>query len=143
MRPARAALAPRFLRAWYLATPAFAVLDLVLGLNVRITFIDAVPARLAYYAFAFGCGLAVLRWPGRAALVGLLESGGNIVWLILGVGLQYLAALDAALADTVVQAPLFTTAEVINLLVSTIVLIVSYAGAQVRLGRSLARPHSW
>jgi hypothetical protein len=135
---ARPALAPRVLRAWYLATPLFAVLDLILGLNVRVTFLDSTVARLAYYAFAFGCGLAVLRWPRRAGLVGLLESSGNIVWLILGVGAQYLAALDAALAEDLARASVFSTAEVVNLLVSAAILIVSYIAAQARLGHGVA-----
>jgi hypothetical protein len=137
--PDRAALAPRFLRAWYLATPGFAVLDFALGLNVRVTFLDSVPGRLAWYAFACACGLAVLRWPGREALVGLLESGVNMAWLIFAVMLQYLSAVDSALADDVLPSAPFTTAGIVNLIVSALVLIVSYVAAQARLGQRFAR----
>ena len=81
----------RAIQAYYLATPAFAVLDFVAGVNVRTAFLGDGPlGRLLYYALAFACGLATARWPARAPLVGLLESGVNIAWLILAVGIRYL-----------------------------------------------------
>lgn len=136
--PARPGTA-RFLRAWYLATPALAVLDLAFGLNVRATFLDHWPSRLAYYVLAFACGLAVQRWPARAALIGLIESGVNIAWLVLAVGLRYLGFIDAALAeDPTISVP-FTGDEVINLVISAMVLIVSYVGAMAQL----RGPRAW
>lgn len=125
--------AARLLRAWYLATPVLVLLDLLFGLNVRAAFLDTWPSRVAYYAMAFACGLAVQRWPGRAALVGLVESGVNIAWLIVAVGLRYLGALDAALADDATGAVPFTGNEIVNLVLSAVVLIVSYIGAMARL----------
>ena len=136
--PRRALVSQRALQTFYLATPGFVLLDLVAGINLRTTFLDEEPGlKLIYYAIAFGCGLAVTRWPARSALIGLLESGTNIVWLILGIALRYLTALDAALADQGDGAPPFTPAEVVNLLVSAGILMVSYTTAQSRLGREL------
>lgn len=125
--------AARLLRAWYLATPVLVLLDLAFGLNVRAAFLDTWPSRLAYYAMAFACGLAVQRWPGRAALVGVVESGVNIAWLIIAVSLRYLGALDAALADDPAAGAPFTGNEIVNLVLSAVVLIVSYFGAMARL----------
>jgi hypothetical protein len=124
--------APRLLLAYYLATPLFVVLDLVAGINLRTTFLDGAPAlKAAYYAASLGCGAAIARWPARAALIGLLESGTNIGLLILGVGLAYLRVLDAALADTPLP-PVFTTASALNLALSAVVLGTSYVGAMSR-----------
>ncbi len=129
----------RALQAYYLATPLFAVLDFAAGINVRVAFLDGGwPLRLAYYAFAFVAGVAAARWPARAALVGLVESGANIALLVLGVGVRYLAAIDAAAADAGLPAPPFDQLEVVNLLLSAVVLAVSYIGAQARPGEGSA-----
>jgi hypothetical protein len=53
--------------------------------------------------------------------------------------LQYLSAVDSALADAVLPAAPFTTAGIVNLIVSAVVLIVSYVAAQARLGQRFAR----
>lgn len=125
--------APRLLLGYYLATPLFVVLDLVAGINLRTTFFDGAPAlKAAYYAASLGCGAAIVRWPTRAALVGLLESGANIGLLILGVGLAYLRVLDAALADGPLP-PVFTSASAMNLALSAVMLSTSHVGAMSRL----------
>lgn len=135
-RPGRGAAARRGLQAFYLATPAFALLDLAAGVNLRTTFLDDAPGlKLLYYASAFTCGLAVSRWPRRAALVGLLESGINVGWLAAGVVLRYLAALDAVLGETTAAAAPLTVPETLNLVVSAAVLMVSHVAAQAGLVR--------
>jgi len=125
----------RLLQGFYLATPAFALFDLGFGINLRTTFLDAGPAaRLLYYGVAFGCGIATLRWPRRAALIGFLESGTNIGWLVVGVMLRYFQALDSALGEAA-PVPPFTEPEMVNLVVSAGVLMISYMAAQGRLAR--------
>ncbi len=109
------------------------VLDLALGINLRTTFLDGAPAlKVAYYAAALGCGAAIARWPARAELIGLLESGANIALLVLGVGLAYLRLVDAALADAPIP-PVFTTASALNLAVSALMLAASYLSATSRV----------
>jgi hypothetical protein len=119
---------------YYLATPVFAMLDLALGLNLRVTFLGDAPAlRLLYYGFAFGCGAAMAHWPGRTAIVGLIESGANIALLVIGVSLTYLRAVEQALSEVGPVAPPFGTPEIVNLVISALALSVSYIAAQARL----------
>lgn len=126
----------RVVLAWYLATPVFAVLDLVFGVNVRLAFLDQQPAlRMTWYALAVGCAAAVARWPARAGVIGLAESAASIALLVVGAGTAYLRALDAALAEPAVIAPPFSPADVANLILSAGVLIVSYIAAQARVSR--------
>jgi hypothetical protein len=122
--------------AWYLATPVFATLDLVFGVNVRLSFLEQQPAlRIGWYAIAVGCAAAVARWPARAGMIGLSESAASMALLVVGAGTAYLRALDAALAEPAVIAPPFSPAEVTNLILSAGALIVSYIAAQARVSR--------
>lgn len=125
--------ARRVLLAYYAATPVFALLDLAVGVNVRVTFFDATPAlKLTYYLVAFACAGAIWRWPDHAARVGLVESGANIALLVLGVGLAYLRLLDAAGAEGPMPLSPLRGPEVINLVVSAAVLAFSYLMARSR-----------
>jgi hypothetical protein len=132
----RLGLPGRVVLGWYLATPVFALLDLAFGINVRASFLDEQPAlRLAWYALALGCAAAVTRWPARAGVIGLSESAASIALLVLGAGVAYLGALDAALGEPAVVAPPFSPADVANLVLSAGALIASYIAAQARVSR--------
>jgi hypothetical protein len=135
---ARRAVEPRAVRAvtlYYLfGTPLFFLGDLMLGLSIRAAFLDNRPMwRFAYYALAFACGLAAARWPRWSGIVALVESGGNIVLLIFGIMLSYLAAIDAVSADAPIISP-FGATSVVNLALSAIVLTISYVRHQVDRG---------
>jgi hypothetical protein len=78
---------PTPLACFYLATPLFAVADHALGFSCRVAFLDGHPLGKALYYL--GCtllGLLHLR-RGRnwAPVLGLLESAGNILLLVLSV----------------------------------------------------------
>lgn len=120
-------LGGRALAWYYLAgTPLFLVADLAFGLSVRAAFLDERPLlRFGYYAVAFACGLVMTWRPAWSGVVGLAESGANIVLMIFAVMLGYFAALDAALAEAPLRAPL-GGASGVNLVISALVLIVSY-----------------
>ena len=121
-RPSRVLL----LRTYYLVTPAFAALDLLLGINVRAAFMPQhLSARLGYYALALLFGLAMSRWPHRTAQLGLLESGANMAMLIIGVWTSYWAMLDAAGEHGIVTTP-FTPAALTNLVLSAAILTMSH-----------------
>ena len=127
--------AARLVFGYYLATPLFALLDFGFGINVRAAFLDGQPLlKVAWYALALVCALAMARWPGRAGLVGLAESGANIALLVIGTMTAYLGAVDAALSDSVMEPP-FSPADAVNLVVSSGALIVSYIAAQARASR--------
>lgn len=131
-------LAGRALLAYYAATPVFAALDLALHLNLRVSFFEhARGIRIGYYVIACVCALLVARWPARAALVGFVESIGNIALLIIGVFVAYLGALDAALAERALPTTPFSPAAVLNLVVSASALLVSYLAAQARVSRAI------
>ena len=130
---ARALRWSRFVRGYYLATPLFAALDLGWGINVRTAFLAGLPGlRIAYYVVAFGCGLAVRRWPRQAAQAALVESGTNIALLVLGVGAAYLSAIDAA-ANGGPMPDALTPAAMANVALSAAVLGASHIANQARL----------
>ena len=131
--------ARRAIQAYYLATPLFAAMDLAGGVNLRTAFMDSGPAaRLAYYAAAFAIGLAAARWPARAHIAAVVESGIDIGWLAIGVGTRYLAALEEAGAENTLPGAPFAGLEVANLLLSALVLAVGYIAAMARAGRNQA-----
>jgi hypothetical protein len=122
-------------RAYYLATPLFLLLDLALGVSVRASFLDPAPAlKVMYYVLAFACGLAMTRWPRHAGRIGLVESGANIILVVLGVGVSYLALMDADEGPALAASP-FTDATAVNLVISAASAIVSYIAAHARLSK--------
>ncbi len=114
----------RVLPWYYAATVLFLVLDYALGINIRIAFLDAMPAaRLGYYGFCFAClGLIVLR-PAWATLVGTFESLVTLIALILGMGLRVLVPNDAIFAE---NAGFVTVQEMINFLISGSIAYLSW-----------------
>lgn len=91
-------LAVRPLLAYYLGgTPLFFLLDVVWDVSVRASFLDDLPARVAYYAVCLACGLVVWRSPGWGGLVGLAESVANLTLLVVGF-MAPILSLPAALA---------------------------------------------
>jgi hypothetical protein len=133
--PAAPGLAARALRAFYLATPLFAALDWLVGINVRTAFLEGSHGlKWAWYAGDAAAGLALWRWPQHAALVGLVESGASIAWLVIGVMTTYYRAIDQVAAGSVTAVP-FTAEASANLVLSAIALIVSYVVARARLVR--------
>jgi hypothetical protein len=130
--------AARLLRGVYLATPLFALADLVFGINVRTPFFDATPAlKWVYYPAAFAAGIAIGRWPRLAAHVGFAESGLNIALTILAVGLAY-TRLTTDTENPALSSP-FTPEAVAALPLSAVILILSYVTSQADLSR--ARSH--
>jgi hypothetical protein len=80
---------------YYAATILFVLLDYVLGVNLRIAFLEPFPlARLLYYAICFAC-LAFMLWrPGWAALIGGIESLVALVALTFSMMLRILIVTD-------------------------------------------------
>ena len=122
--------------AYYLlATPLFALLDFVVGANIRVAFLDGHPAlRAAYYAIAIACGAVVLARPRLAPVVGVTESVANIGFLIIGVFVAYLGMLDDAGGPGDIANP-FTQRAIVNLVISAGWGYASYTNAVRRLRR--------
>ena len=105
----------RILSLYYAGTALFLLLDYVLGINVRIAFLDPWPlARLGYYAFCFACLVLIVWRPAWAAAVGTVESLITLVALILGMGLRILVPNDAIFEE---MAPIVTIEELVNFMI--------------------------
>jgi hypothetical protein len=129
----------RAVRTLYLATPLFALADLLLGLNLRTAFLDATPPlKWGYYVGATAAGVLTWRWPRLTAAVGLAESSLNIALTALAVGLAYTRLTD--LADARVTSP-FNAESIAGLLLSTGVLTLSYVTSKAALSRA-SRDHA-
>jgi hypothetical protein len=89
------------LQAYYLATPAFYLLDRFFDINLRASVFDHKPAlNLAYYGMSFLCGIFTVIFRKAAILIGLFESTLNIVLLIVGFGMNYAAMINSAANDS-------------------------------------------
>lgn len=94
----RRELPATLLRAYYAATIVFLVLDYGFGLNVRLAFLEPVPAwRAAYYGVCFGC-LGLMLWrPSLASIVTTVESLLTLALLIIAMALRVMIYSDAML----------------------------------------------
>lgn len=125
----------RLVRGYYLATPAFLLADLLLGVDVRTPFLDALPAlKWGWYAVAMLIGLACWRWPRWTAHLGLAEAGLDIVVLVLSVGTAYINAATSESGATTLRA-----GSVVNLVLSATMLMASYLVAQSHLSTTTRR----
>ena len=62
-------------RYYYLLTPAFILLDYVVGINIRVAALDAMPGcKNLYYGFCVLCGVVVFVLPAASAVVAFVES---------------------------------------------------------------------
>ena len=128
----------RFLAFYYLATPAFLVLDLVLGVNVRTAFLGGSSWRFGYYALSLGCGWLAWRRPALGPPVGMVESGVNVALLIVGIYLPVINA-ETALEGGAVPAVL-TPLGLTNAALSGLVFAGSfYANQAALVGRRYRR----
>lgn len=124
------------LLAYYLGTPVFAVLDFALGLNVRAVFLPNAAARTAYYLASVGCGLLAWRRPGLGPIVGMAESGINVLLLALGILVPVwdtMQALGSEGAAPVTVSPVLTPEGMVNAALSGLVFVVSFYGNQAAL----------
>jgi hypothetical protein len=123
-----------FLHAYYWATPAFAALDLLVGVPLRAAALPDPYARLAYYAFCLGCAALLQLRPRAAAIVALAESSVNIMLLILSVYLPVIGVLDLAETGDV-GGPQLTPIRLANFALSGFVLYRAFLASEYALSR--------
>jgi hypothetical protein len=89
------------IKAYYWTTPIFLLLDLLFGIDIRVSaFIHHPSYKFLYYVFCFAC-MALMVWkPGLSAAVGLFESSINIVILCSGMMLSVYLAGDLIVEGT-------------------------------------------
>ncbi len=110
--------------SYYAATVIFLLLDLALGINVRVAFLEALPlARMAYYGVCFAC-LALMLWrPGWTVLIGAFESLVTLSALIISMAMRTLLITDRVLET---GGGYVTMPEIYNFLISGAVAYIAW-----------------
>jgi hypothetical protein len=105
----------RSLTLYYAATIFFLALDFVLGVNLRVAFLEAFPAaRLVYYALCIGLFALMLWRPAWSIIISALESLVALVALTLAMGVRVMIVTDEMI-DT--GRGFVTTEEIFNYLI--------------------------
>ncbi|MGI9220404.1 MAG: hypothetical protein ACR2QS_05145 [Woeseiaceae bacterium] len=77
------------LLSYYGGTLVFLLLDVALGLSIRIAFLDANTSfRMMYYGFCMACFLLMIWKPALTVLIGAIESLITLAALIVVMGLR-------------------------------------------------------
>lgn len=75
----------RIIRGYYFATPVFLVVEIVTGLELRVSeYIGSPGWRVAYYGFCFLCMAAIVLRPKISVAIGLIECSTNLIVLFVG-----------------------------------------------------------
>jgi hypothetical protein len=116
----------RALAGYYLATPLFALIDVLWGVSVRAIALDAVPGlKYAYYAACLALGLLATVRPGLAGIVAASESSVNLALVIMSIPVAYLGVLQGMLDGGNVRNP-FTPEFFANFAISAGVALTAY-----------------
>ena len=109
-------LISRLLQLYYAATAIFLLLDYALGINVRLSPLEAYPGwRALYYLFCFGClGLMVWR-PNWSNWIATGESLLTLSMLIISMGARVMTVSDTVLSS---GEGFITSEELINFIIS-------------------------
>ncbi len=88
-------IARRLLFVYYAATLVFLLLDYVAGINVRLSFLEALPAaRAGYYGVCFLCFALMIWRPAWTVLISAFEGLVTIVALTLAIGVRIFVISD-------------------------------------------------
>jgi hypothetical protein len=115
----------QLLKWFYLASPVFFLIDIGLGWDIRISFLDHSPTwKAAYYLFCFSIGIMMWRWSMLEPILGIIEGGVNMLLLTLSVLLPYYQAIDAISSGEQITNPL-NSGSIINYILTGIFLMIS------------------
>ncbi len=102
----------RLVTIYYTATILFLLLDFVLGVNVRLAFLEPFPtARMAYYLVCFGLFALMLWRPGWTLVIGTIESLVAVVALTFSMAVRVVVVTDEMIETGV---GFVTTEEIFN-----------------------------
>jgi hypothetical protein len=132
----------RSVTLYYAATILFLLLDFVLGVNVRVAFLEPFPmARLAYYLGCFALFALMLWRPGWALLIGTIESLAAVVALTFSMALRVMIVTDEMIGTGV---GLVTTEEIFNYLIVGGIAYYSWAqGLKALKGSKIEKNDEW
>lgn len=126
--------ATRILPWYYAATLVFLLLDFFGGVNVRVAFLDTLPAaRVAYYGICFAClGLMIWR-PAWTTLIGTFESLVTMLALIFGMALRVMVPNDAIVEENIA---IVTSEQLVNFITAGSIAYLSWVkGLKALTGR--------
>lgn len=127
----------RILVLYYAATAVFLLLDYLVGLNVRLAFLDSWPlGRAAYYGFCFLC-LALMIWrPAWSTLIGAFESLVTLVALIFSMAIRTLVLTDEMIET---GTGFVRIEEILNFLLAGSIAYLSWIKGMQRLKDEISR----
>jgi len=116
--------ATRILPWYYAATLVFLLLDFFGSVNVRVAFLDTLPAaRVAYYGICFAClGLMIWR-PAWTTLIGTFESLVTMIALIFGMALRVMVPNDAIVEENIA---IVTSEQLVNFIIAGSIAYLSW-----------------
>lgn len=115
----------KMLIAYYAGTAVFMALDYLLGISVRLTFLDPYPGwRLVYYLGCFGCAGLMLWRPAWGAFIGAGESILTLSLIILSAATRVMIVSDEMIET---GRGLLTYRELTNFGIAFFVVYLSYA----------------
>lgn len=124
-------LESRLLVGYYLATPAFALADVLGVAPFRVAGLEGSGVRWGYYGVAFLLGLACRRWPAATPWVAMGESAVNLLLLLIAFLVPIWSLPEAVGSGAAVLDPV-TSTDVLNLAVSGGALVLGFYGSQRR-----------
>jgi hypothetical protein len=131
-----------FIPKWYYyATPLFILLDYLLGINIRVSALDAMPLyKYAYYGFCILCGVCIFILPRYSPIVALLESGINILMMILLWFLPYVRCImqDDILGEGWQSMEALNLKHVFNILIAGVVAVSAFRASLHRVEADFA-----
>ncbi len=126
-------------RYYYLLTPAFILLDYVVGINIRVAALDAMPGcKNLYYGFCVLCGVVVFVLPAASAVVAFVEST-TLLFLTVPAVFRPLAANIEQFADLEADwemAGTFPLEGMLNLLMAAAIAVLAFHMSLSALGKS-------
>jgi fumarate reductase subunit D len=121
----------KLIRAYYLATPLFVVLDALFGITFRASGLTLAEYRYLYYGFCLLCALGCFLQVRYSALIAIAESSVNLLILLLGIMLPVIQLGD--LPGEADAAILINSDNILNFMITGIVLVCVFHAAQREL----------
>ena len=129
-----------FIPKWYYyATPLFILLDYLLGFNIRVSALDALPLhKNVYYGFCIICALCIYIFPKYSPIVALIESAINSLMIIFLLFLPYarLISQENILGEGWQAVDSFSAQRISNLVLAGAVAVFALTACINKLGRS-------
>ena len=124
------------LLSYYGATLVFLLLDVVFGISIRITFLDAHTSfRMLYYGFCMVCFLLMLWKPYLTVLIGAVESLVTLIALIIVTGMRVMVPSDQMLESGV---GMVTAPQILNFIIAGSIAYIAWSQGLQALHRSSA-----